>query len=103
MRFLRAYPRNTEQTGLQIMNLQAKMKSCPFCGGKATALRSVSNNYYPRCSTEKCVGNQGWVSFSTEEKAVEAWNKRVLLIQDKKQDKKKVKKHRRLFNLDLGE
>jgi hypothetical protein len=63
-----------------------KLKPCPFCGGDACVKKEHAfgvDIYYPRCQTGplngngSCIGNQGWVSFSTEEEAVEKWNKRA--------------------------
>ena len=58
-----------------------KLKPCPFCGKEGYVYEAgpsalqLKTDYYPRCRTENCVGNQGWVEFETEEKAIKAWNR----------------------------
>ena len=57
-----------------------ELKSCPFCGnnGHIDVCDGLgSDSYYPQCGTEKCVGNNGWVDFPTEEEAIKAWNTRA--------------------------
>ena len=60
-----------------------KLKPCPFCGKnafvqKSNGLSGISGvEYYPRCRTKDCVGNQGWVGFDTEAEAIKAWNRRL--------------------------
>lgn len=67
-----------------------KLKECPFCGKEANVQKTSSMMYpkefyyYPRCYTTDCVGNQGWVSFRTEDAAVKAWNKRQLTSKPRK-------------------
>ncbi|MHA2066226.1 MAG: Lar family restriction alleviation protein [Candidatus Thorarchaeota archaeon] len=61
------------------MSKEPKLKPCPFCGSEGRIHRVLSfgtNAYYPRCRTEDCVGNNGWVSFETKAEAVKAWNRR---------------------------
>lgn len=53
---------------------------CPFCGGKLNIEAATTWDttvFYPRCNSDECVANQGWVSFPTREKAIQAWNRRV--------------------------
>ena len=57
-------------------------RPCPFCGEKMyieeNFLTSADTTvFYPRCSSYECIANQGWVSFPTEQEAIEAWNRRV--------------------------
>lgn len=58
---------------------QLKIKSCPFCGmrGFIQPADSVFSGcvYYPRCNTNGCVGNNGWVCYTKESAAIRAWNK----------------------------
>lgn len=61
--------------------MKSEMKRCPFCDKAGTIDRIKTfrgiDVYYPRCNTNHCVGNNGWVSFDTEEEAIKAWNKRM--------------------------
>lgn len=87
-----------------------RMLSCPFCGkpGYLHHGEYGGQHFYPRCRTAHCVGNQGWVSFDTEDDAIKAWNTRHLItmgdihvgdtydlwgdIEDKPKPKKKKRK-----------
>ncbi len=57
-----------------------KLKPCPFCGSEGYVYKSEGfggdMDYYPRCRTENCIGNNGWVKFETEQEAIKAWNRR---------------------------
>lgn len=59
-----------------------ELKPCPFCGaeGYIDEIESTLSHkkivYYPRCRTEKCPGNQGWVHYETKAEAIAAWNLR---------------------------
>lgn len=61
------------------------LKPCPFCGGIAYVMRlkqSVSPRYFVACgnSAERYIAAEHWVFgrfFSTQEEAVEAWNRRT--------------------------
>lgn len=52
---------------------------CPFCGGKAhiRCIMVFERPWFPECENERCIAGDTGVSFSTEEEAAEAWNKRV--------------------------
>ena len=51
-----------------------KLKPCPFCGGEAELFGIESNGiFYVECSN--CDANN---NFDTPEKAISAWNKRVI-------------------------
>lgn len=62
------------------------LKNCPFCGNESHVYYSKSpwldyhpigeKRHYPRCQTEKCPGNNGWVGFATKAEAIAAWNTR---------------------------
>lgn len=58
---------------------EIKLKPCPFCGGKAVFKDIDSSCSYVRC--EKCgaTGKTVKISkkYSSDEKAIEAWNGRV--------------------------
>ncbi len=58
-----------------------KLKPCPFCGKEGFIFKAESFDdemvYYPRCRTENCIGNNGWVNFETGGDAAEAWNRRA--------------------------
>lgn len=51
------------------------MKKCPFCGSKAKILEPDYGAVFVRCENRDCKGQVGY--FSTEKKAVLAWNKRA--------------------------
>lgn len=56
-----------------------KMKPCPFCGspGVIIYIPELIMPYFAECSNnELCVAGDSGVSFSTEEEAAEAWNRR---------------------------
>ena len=60
----------------------AELKLCPFCGSKAEVIKTRSGRnfrYSPGCNTQWCMGHW-WMTgkgFETEEKAIEAWNRRA--------------------------
>jgi endogenous inhibitor of DNA gyrase (YacG/DUF329 family) len=90
------------------MRNEMQLKPCPFCGRKARSSKSYAN-YYPRCDTENCIGNQGWTGFETEERAIKAWNRRVLskhIKRDRKRKRMEIERPRerkRLIRLDLSD
>lgn len=55
-----------------------KLKSCPFCSGKAKIIEHFFYNqstvYGIRC--ERCL-TESYQYFKSRERAIEAWNKRV--------------------------
>lgn len=62
--------------------MSEKLKPCPFCGGEGYIFGGKNMfiggiKYFPRCRTKDCVGNNGWVGFNTEYKAIKAWNRRA--------------------------
>ena len=56
-----------------------ELKSCPFCGGKATTGKIEYNaTYYVRCSNTKiCSVLPFTLGFDEIEDAINAWNKRA--------------------------
>ena len=58
---------------------EIKLKSCPFCGGKAEIHRTSGDEYYVDCSLENgfCHAIPRTWDYSTPEEAVEAWNRRA--------------------------
>lgn len=55
-----------------------KLKPCPFCGSPGV-IRCIAVSvapYFAECSNELCIAGDSGVSFSTEEEAAEAWNRR---------------------------
>ena len=59
-----------------------ELRKCPFCGGEATASeiqdtwQNDTRHWYILCDEcSCCLGGYG--EFTTEEEAIEAWNKRV--------------------------
>lgn len=67
------------------MDIEDKLKRCPFCGEKANLVKVRSGlsfgknfRYAPGCATDKCMGH--WVTgkgFYSEAEAIEAWNRRA--------------------------
>jgi hypothetical protein len=65
-----------------------KNAKCPFCGGDTLVIEQeylVYNGYFPSCSNNKCImynpkvdGEFGYVyvSYPTEQEAIDAWNNR---------------------------
>lgn len=58
---------------------EIKLKPCPFCGGKAhiRCIMVFERPWFPECEDERCIAGDTGVSFSTEEEAEEAWNRRA--------------------------
>jgi Lar family restriction alleviation protein len=55
---------------------KAKIKSCPFCGGKAkNGTEEYGNDYYKVVECKKCGASSGW--YDTDNEAIAAWNKRT--------------------------
>lgn len=59
-----------------------ELRKCPFCGGEATVSeiqdtwQNDTGHWYILCDEcSCCLGGYG--EFTTEEEAIEAWNKRV--------------------------
>ena len=57
-----------------------ELKPCPFCGGKAEVLTDENEEYYVSCT--ECTALLGyctdtWGDYSTEDEAIEAWNRRA--------------------------
>lgn len=50
----------------------ADLKSCPFCGGEASARKTYKGTFAVSCN-RLCVGQYG---YDTEQEAIEAWNTR---------------------------
>ncbi len=63
----------------------AELKPCPFCGGKAGVVYTSDENVYIECKNCNAIMGRtrgtrdferGFLSFSDEDKAIEAWNRR---------------------------
>ena len=54
------------------------LKRCPFCGGTATVAEVIDcdGSMFWEVSCDDCPGAMNW-SFETEDKAIEAWNRRA--------------------------
>ena len=58
-----------------------ELKPCPFCGGDKVATIPCEGGFYVVCydilhsTGEGCGSSSGW--HETEQKAIEAWNRRV--------------------------
>ncbi len=52
---------------------EEKLKSCPFCGGKASMYIAYDDGYYVCCDECGC----GLPVYNTEEEAIKIWNQRV--------------------------
>lgn len=59
--------------------MKDKLKPCPFCGGEAELVLSLSSSgmvYSIECNKKECpLSRTKW--FNKKEKAVEMWNRRV--------------------------
>ena len=68
-----------------MQNNESKKKmllSCPFCGGEAhiyNCKSSISNRTYYGidCDSNECIVHTMAADYSTEEEAIEAWNRRT--------------------------
>ena len=60
-------------------NLMVELKSCPFCGGKATLEKCVSNRfkgeYFVQCDNDSCDINPTTQPYPKHE-AISMWNRR---------------------------
>ncbi len=52
--------------------MDTKLKPCPFCGSPAE-MKKISGRWTAKC-TKECAGTR---IFNDQNKAIEAWNKRV--------------------------
>ena len=57
------------------------LKPCPFCGGKAGMIASLSGRedrvwFVAKCTNHNCIGNYINIWDITPDKAAEAWNRR---------------------------
>ena len=57
----------------------SELKPCPFCGGEAKiSAENFGAKYFVRCiNIKNCLVRPFTISYSTEEEAVNAWNRRV--------------------------
>lgn len=54
-----------------------ELKKCPFCGEKAMLTCNTYGSHYVQCDNVSCsIKPVTWI-YTTEEEAVEAWNKIV--------------------------
>lgn len=54
-----------------------KLKPCPFCGGEAALWKTLSGDYHIEC-INMCDIKPGTLCYHTKEKAITAWNTRVI-------------------------
>lgn len=57
-----------------------ELKPCPFCGGKAEIFQRIGKRYSEynvSCGNVNCNVMPETGNFDTEQKAIEAWNRRV--------------------------
>ena len=53
------------------------IKPCPFCGSEAKVYTGGFGEKYVSCTNNNCGGSlDGGIWFTTDEKAIEIWNKR---------------------------
>lgn len=60
-------------------NRTTELLPCPFCGGEARMLGTKERWFNPACSNAEC-GCEWTDSYATEAEAVEAWNKRTVVV-----------------------
>ena len=53
------------------------LKPCPFCGETATVRYNTVFDFVPWCKNPDCILNDLMLGYETEEKAIEAWNRRA--------------------------
>lgn len=60
------------------MNEEKKLKQCPFCGGKAELYR-ISSRWVVGCTTsmQKCPCRPWTGGQTSQEEAIEIWNRRA--------------------------
>lgn len=58
--------------------MNKELKPCPFCGWDAIVLQNDEGYYYVGCKNAECRGYvfYSYVYYSTQERAIEAWNTR---------------------------
>lgn len=65
--------------------MENKLKSCPFCGGKAVLKIWIGPSIpESKVSCEKCFASSAF--FIKDSEAIEAWNKRTEVKDDEKLD-----------------
>lgn len=58
--------------------MQNELKPCPFCGGEAKIGKiSIDKTYYVQCGNGYCDVLPSTYTYTTEEQAIEHWNRRV--------------------------
>jgi Lar family restriction alleviation protein len=58
------------------LKYETVLKPCPFCGSEAS-LWSGTEDHYVLCRNEDCAASLVARSFSSEEEAIYAWNRRA--------------------------
>lgn len=58
------------------LEYETKLKPCPFCGSEAS-INSGTEDYYVSCRNVDCAAALVARSFSSEEEAINAWNRRA--------------------------
>ena len=57
--------------------MMSELKRCSFCGGNARLTYNTYGSHYVQCDSVSCsIKPVTWI-YTTEDKAVEAWNKMV--------------------------
>lgn len=62
--------------------MKDKLKSCPFCGGKAR-IKSDCGIYHVECSNEDNCLALPWIAEGTKEFAIKSWNTRQTINEEK--------------------
>lgn len=58
------------------LEYKEELKPCPFCGGEATTYKA-EGWHYVSCVNDDCIASVSMQSFSSEEEAIDAWNRRA--------------------------
>lgn len=59
------------------LEYKEELRPCPFCGDEAVIFSVEEGVYCVSCTSDSCIANVATQTFSSEEEAIAAWNRRV--------------------------